>query len=91
MLELQGDSKGLSVGGLAVINKSMFLTVSSLHFELPIPLCNSLWFCYVKICERRGGFFGSNSRYGLSIVHLVVILQGYFFKEQNYIYSHQSA
>ena len=40
MLELQGDSKGLSVGGLAVINKSMSLTVSSLHFELPISFCN---------------------------------------------------
>ncbi|XP_066025371.1 uncharacterized protein [Pocillopora verrucosa] len=27
MLELQGESKGLSVGGLAVINKSMSLTI----------------------------------------------------------------
>ena len=36
MLELQGESKGLSVGGLAVINKSMSLTVSSLLPHLTV-------------------------------------------------------
>ena len=38
MLELQGESKGLSIGGLAVINKSMSLTVSSLLPHLTVLL-----------------------------------------------------
>ena len=32
MMDIQGDPKGLSIGGLVVINKSMSLTVKSFFF-----------------------------------------------------------
>ena len=33
MLDIQGDPKGLSIGGLVVINKSMSLTVKSVFIR----------------------------------------------------------
>ena len=34
MMDIQGDPKGLSIGGLVVINKSMSLTVKSFLCEI---------------------------------------------------------
>ena len=41
MLDLQDEPKGLSIGGLVVINKSMSLTVRSLSLLLFAVICLS--------------------------------------------------
>lgn len=53
MLELQGESKGLSVGGLAVINKSMSLTVSSLLPHLTVSFTCEIKAAYSSHWKKK--------------------------------------
>lgn len=55
-LDLQGDPKGLSIGGLVVITKSMSLTVNCFisRYNILKDFCKALYVlhnvCFVKHC-----------------------------------------